>query len=116
MNFIKDKRTFFAPDMPRGGGDDPDFDPMRYDRELAIVFKRALLANMPSPKNTENAKILSDMAKLLEERICSVGNNLSLIAPELRGLASAVQKLPNPEDRTNPHKLAMRFRNFDLSL
>lgn len=116
MDFKRDKRTFLAPDMPRGGGDDPDFDPMRYDKELASIFKRALLANIPAPKNQDDSKILVDMAILLQERLSSVGNNLSLIAPELRELASAVQKLPNAEDRVNPHKLAMRFRNFDLSL
>lgn len=115
MNFTQDRRNFFIPDAPRGGGDD-DYKPWHSDRELAHIFKNALLANIPKPKKSEDAQVLHDMASLLQQRLSSVGYNLQLIAPELRKLAETVNKIPCAADRINPITLAMRFRNMDLTL
>lgn len=117
MDFLNDKKTYLASDSNRGGGEDgDDHNPWDRDRELAKIFKRALLAHISAPKDKENAQILQSMATLLQERLSSVGNNVRLTAPQLRILAEAVNKLPSPADRIDPGKLAMRFRNMDLTL
>lgn len=117
MQFFKslqsDKRTFFMPDAPRGGGDGwGGSDPHDHDDHLARSFKAAL--GQAKKSSTPGTPALHESIEGILERVDAVGRLLMLLSRDLQPIARRLNDIPGYSDKRNPVILTHKFADFDL--